>query len=164
MFCAYMFDIIKYMNNSHHIGLIVSISLTTAGLILCSIVFIPQLSGPIGKFLITMNSEKYYKSLPAATILSNFQGTTTSPTDASIQIGTSSDASINQQVVPDIPKKHEFKLVKNVDVCTMNTLSNQGFEPIQYGVNVDFGTGKDPTCTKNQLVDEFDWILFAREK
>lgn len=60
--------------------------------------------------------------------------------------------------------KHEFKLLRDVDQCLLNKLGAQGWQPIQFGGNVESAFGFDENCKNPKVYDTLDWVLLSRDK
>lgn len=65
--------------------------------------------------------------------------------------------------------KYAYKLVSDVDPCTMNKLGADGWTPIQYGSDssgnsqyTESAGGKDEHCTHPGIYSDFIWILFQK--
>ena len=58
---------------------------------------------------------------------------------------------------------YEYKLLEQVDLCTLNKLGKDGWHATQFGGTlIPQVYGKDATCTKAAFYDVVDWILFER--
>lgn len=62
-----------------------------------------------------------------------------------------------------IPDTYQYKLLDNVDPCTMNTLGRGGWHATQFGSNVLSVGGKDETCSRKGIYEGFDWVLFEKQ-
>ena len=65
---------------------------------------------------------------------------------------------------PAAPKKYSYKLVRDVDICTMNKLGAQGWQAYQFGGNLESYYGTDENCKNGKVYDTIlDWVLFSSD-
>lgn len=58
---------------------------------------------------------------------------------------------------------YKYRLLKNVDPCTLNTLGSQGWVPIQFDVVVVASSGSDENCKNAGLYTSLSWVIFQLE-
>ena len=64
----------------------------------------------------------------------------------------------------NVTKGAQYRLLKNVDECTFNTMGQDGWEAVEVGGNVDISSGRTPDCKSSGIVDTMDWVLFSRSR
>lgn len=147
-----------------NVGAVAVLTILLTLFISLGVVLIPSLRISVAKFLISYkNPQGELQSKLGATVLSVSQ---VAPT-TTLNQATSSSMIASVAPAPDVtlPKLYEFKLMRQVDPCKLNTLGAQGYQPIQYGTaGIDPEAGRDADCKNFHVVDTFDWILFMREK
>jgi len=129
------------MNTHHHLIAVAAISLSTVCFVFSIIILTPSL-------------RMYARDILSSTDVSQTAAATLSQQ-------TTEDSAANSTSTLPI---YEYKLLKNVDTCTLNTLGSQGFQATQFGGNLNYDIGKDVTCQKQGFVDVLDWVLFVRQK
>jgi hypothetical protein len=71
------------------------------------------------------------------------------------------------QETPVASSTYKYKIVEQVDPCTLNTLGMDGWELLQYGTDSDGNSlaylgGKDEACNTRQLYRSFTWAFFEQ--
>lgn len=61
------------------------------------------------------------------------------------------------------PKKYEYKLLRDVDLCTLNKLGSQSWQAFQFGGTLETVYGYDEDCKNGKMYDTLDWVLFSRD-
>ena len=67
------------------------------------------------------------------------------------------------KAVFDAPKTYQYRIVRNIDPCTLNKLGAKSWQPIQYGTDIVSSAGADENCRNAGVYDSIDWALFSRE-
>jgi hypothetical protein len=151
------------MNSKMHIGVVLLFTALLTSFIFAGVLYTPLLRMMVGKFLLANNNRE---EIPKANQLANAFTPIAPSTPASTPLKTIIGTSTQDAVSSDSQNTtYEYKLVRSVDGCKLNTLGAQGFQAIQYGPSgVNPEAGRDGDCKGFHLVDSFDWILFMRTK
>lgn len=58
---------------------------------------------------------------------------------------------------------YQYKLLDDVDTCTLNKLGSQGWRAVQFGGTILSAAGYSELCDRINVVDVLDWVLFERQ-
>jgi hypothetical protein len=147
------------INYGKYFGMSLLLSVALLAFVSATVVSVPSLRYSIGNFLLS------YQDLPlrAQPLTADVINSVTKSVDPNPlpapTINTSDDYSALSK-----PKTYEYKLLKSVDICQMNTLGADGFQAIDYGGNMDISSGRDADCKNYHTVNVLDWVLFMKEK
>jgi hypothetical protein len=124
------------------------------------------LSQPIS---LTQPASPTSNSTTAISNSANVASTDATSTDfTNVNSANVSDTSLNQSTeqgtsaLPPQVTTYAYKIVKDPDPCTMNTLGAGGWQTVQYGPDIDRISGLDETCSHKVFADTISWILFQK--
>ncbi len=60
------------------------------------------------------------------------------------------------------PATYQYKVIENVDPCTLNKLGAQGWHAVQFGGTLVQTAGRDENCLRSGLFSSLDWALFEK--
>lgn len=119
---------------------------------------------------LVFHTDTRMETAAAATPVVQVEATTTTTSayaSASSTEATTTEDQATSTQQQDGPVAHQYKLLTNVDVCTLNTLGKDGWQPIQYGQNADGAdsqsdTVRDENCKGFHKGISIPWVLFER--
>lgn len=120
------------------------------------------------KFSYSADSHPFLASVVGSVTTPDLTASTTSAVSASTTLTVCAAPTVCVLPTPPVAtstlqKKYEYKLLRDVDLCTMNKLGTQGWQAYQFGGTLDSAYGSDESCKNWKMYDVLDWVLFSRD-